>query len=173
MTGRGGINKYFTWHELLRSQTAARRNIDNIPGEEEKINLRRLANEVLLPLRKACRAPLVVTSGYRSPALCDAIGSRKTSRHTQGLAADVECFKMTTARLALLAAQLQLPLAKIILECHEPGDPASGWVHLGMWRTGENRMDGTRCYTYSAGGRYVRRQLSEMRAIAENRRASI
>jgi uncharacterized protein YcbK (DUF882 family) len=52
-------------------------------------NLRKLCTEVLQPLRDAWGSPLVVISGYRSPAWNERVGGAKASQHMLGLAADV------------------------------------------------------------------------------------
>jgi len=55
---------------------------------EQIENLRRLCQSVLQPLRVHLKRPVVITSGYRSPALNRAIGGSPTSHHMQGRAAD-------------------------------------------------------------------------------------
>lgn len=82
--------KYFTINELTRSATAARLGIDNTPTPAVKKNLEKLINEVLDPLREAWGAPIIVTSGYRSPKLNKAVGGSKTSQHVLGQAADIK-----------------------------------------------------------------------------------
>ena len=81
--------KYFSIYELSRSSTAARLGIDNSPTPAVKKNLEKLINEVLDPLREAWGAPIIVTSGYRSPKLNKAVGGSKTSQHVLGQAADI------------------------------------------------------------------------------------
>ena len=56
---------YFSLSELLRSDTAAARNIDNIPSWEVVDHLRELADNLLDPLRVAWGKAIRVTSGYR------------------------------------------------------------------------------------------------------------
>ncbi len=51
-----------------------------------------LCYEVLEPLRAHFSKPVTITSGYRSEALCEAIGSKKTSQHAKGQAVDLEIF---------------------------------------------------------------------------------
>ena len=82
--------KYFSINELTRSATAARLGIDNSPTTAVKKNLEKLINEVLDPLREAWGAPIIVTSGYRSPKLNKAVGGSKTSQHVLGQAADIK-----------------------------------------------------------------------------------
>lgn len=84
------FTKNFSYDELIASATAKRLGIDNTPTPEEKDNLRRLAIEVLQPIREAWRGPIVVSSGYRSSALNKAVGGVKTSQHLTGEAADIK-----------------------------------------------------------------------------------
>ncbi|OUW63895.1 MAG: hypothetical protein CBD61_01290 [Pelagibacteraceae bacterium TMED201] len=69
-----------------------------------------------------------MTSGYRSPELCEAIGSSKTSQHAKGQAAD---FEITGIDNKVLAEYIidNLDFDQIILEFYTDGDPNSGWVH--------------------------------------------
>lgn len=82
--------KHFTISELTRSATANRLGIDNTPSDEIKKNLEKLINTVLDPLREAWGAPIIVTSGYRCPALNRAVKGSKTSQHVLGQAADIK-----------------------------------------------------------------------------------
>jgi zinc D-Ala-D-Ala carboxypeptidase len=83
------IESDFTYHELIRSDTAKRKNIKNIPNEEQIENLERLITNILQPVRDKF-GPIRVTSGFRSPELCKALGSSIYSNHTRGEAADIE-----------------------------------------------------------------------------------
>lgn len=83
------ITKNFTAEELIRSATAHRLGIDNTPSETIERNLTRLAENVLEPLREAWGKPIVVSSGYRCPALNKAVGGVSNSQHLLGEAADI------------------------------------------------------------------------------------
>lgn len=82
--------KYFSINELTRSATANKLGIDNTPSDTIKKNLEKLINTVLDPLREAWGAPIIVTSGYRCPALNRAVKGSKTSQHVLGQAADIK-----------------------------------------------------------------------------------
>ena len=77
------LSKHFTLEEMTKSMTATRKGINNTPGPGEIKNLGDLCYEVLEPLRAHFDKPVTISSGYRSEALCEAIGSKKTSQHTQ------------------------------------------------------------------------------------------
>ena len=128
--------KYFTIEELTKSDTATRRGIDNTPTEEIKKNLTTLVDQVLDPLRAAWGAPIVVNSGYRSPALNEAVGGSKTSDHMTGRAADIEAADRTAAsnaRLFALVRSLGLSFDQLIDESN------MSWVHISYRSETENR----------------------------------
>lgn len=84
------FTKNFSYDELIASSTAKRLGLDNTPTPEEKERLRQLAEDILQPIRDAWRAPIVVTSGFRSEAVNKAVGGVKTSQHRLGEAADIK-----------------------------------------------------------------------------------
>ena len=84
------ISKHFTLNELMKSQTALRLGLDNTPDNDALEALTALCENVLEPVREHYGLPVVVSSGYRSPAVNKAIGSKSTSQHTKGEAADIE-----------------------------------------------------------------------------------
>lgn len=125
------LSKHFHLREFTRSQTAARRGIDNQPGPAAIAALTGLCAAVLEPVRRQFERPVVVNSGYRSALLNRAIGGARTSQHVLGEAADIEIPGLANAELAQWIAA-QLDFDQLILEAHQPGDPASGWVHVSL-----------------------------------------
>ena len=119
------LSEHFELAEFLVSETAARRGIANEPTPEITENLRRLCQLVLEPLRVKLARPVVITSGYRSPALNRAIGGSPTSHHMQGRAADLIVPGITPLAVCQAASQLKLPCVQII---HEFGR----WTHLSV-----------------------------------------
>lgn len=79
----------WSWERLTQSATADRLGLDNTPPPAARRNLGRLAWEVLWPLEKRVGRRVLVTSGYRSPAVNAAVGGVPGSAHTLGEAADV------------------------------------------------------------------------------------
>ena len=122
------LSKSFTLNELTKSQEALRLNIDNTPNEEQILNLKILCEKILQPIRDFYGMPVSVSSGFRSPELCKAIGSSSTSQHTRGEAADFEIFSIANKDLAeFIIANLDYD--QCILEFWNPNDPNSGWIH--------------------------------------------
>lgn len=83
------LTKHFRLSEFTRSATATARGLENVPTEQAVTNLKHLCEEVLEPLRVAMGVPIVINSGYRSPALNKAVGGVATSQHMTGEAADI------------------------------------------------------------------------------------
>lgn len=114
--------KYFTQEELTFSQTAIRRGIDNTPSPTVRDRLRLLIENILDPLREIINDPIVVSSGYRSPALNSAVGGSSTSQHLLGEAADITCPAVGTKRLFEILRDSGLPFDQLIFE--------GTWVHV-------------------------------------------
>ena len=131
------LSKHFSLEEMTRSMTAARKGIDNTPGSGEIHNLTEVCYNVLEPLRAKFDKPITITSGYRSPELCEAIGSKATSQHTKGEAADFEIAGISNLQVALWI-QNNTDFDQLILEFWKEGEPNSGWVHC-SFKEGSNR----------------------------------
>ena len=69
------LTENFSLLELTKSQTAERKGIDNTPSPEHQENLKKLCTNVLQPVRDYFSKVVTISSGYRSPELCTAIGS--------------------------------------------------------------------------------------------------
>ena len=122
------LSKSFTLNELTKSQEALRLGITNIPNEEQILNLKILCEKILQPIRDFYGMPVSVSSGFRSPELCKAIGSSSTSQHTRGEAADFEIFSIANKTLAEFIVS-NLDFDQCILEFWNENEPNSGWVH--------------------------------------------
>ena len=129
------LSKNFSLAELTKSQTATRKGIDNEPSTEHVENLIHLAETVLQPIRDEFGRPVVISSGYRSPELCEAIGASAKSQHAKGEAADFEVPGMDNMQLAMWISKNTV-FDQLILEFYEPGDPNSGWVHCSAVKEG-------------------------------------
>ena len=85
------ISKHISDKEATKSITALRLGIDNTPNGTAYNNMKILATNVFEPLRQWVGGPIKITSMYRSPELCDALGSNgRTSQHTKGQAIDID-----------------------------------------------------------------------------------
>ena len=81
--------KYFTFKELIASDVAAKRKIDNTPSWTVVSHMEELTAKILEPLRAAWGSSIIVTSCYRCDALNKAVGGVSTSAHRLGYAADL------------------------------------------------------------------------------------
>jgi len=125
--------KYFTINELIRSDTALQRGIDNTPPPPIKIKLSNLINNLLDPIREAWGSPISVNSGYRCPVLNKAVGGVPTSQHQKGEAADI------TVGSPALNRQLFDLIAKGDFDFDQLIDESNySWVHI-SYSAGKNR----------------------------------
>ena len=134
------LSDNFSLKEMIKSQTALRKDIDNEPGEEEIENLKLLCENVLQPVREYYGKAVRVNSGYRSPELNSAIGGSKTSDHCKGMAADIEINGVANAELAEWIEK-NCEFRQLILEFYTPGIPESGWVHVSYnWEDNDKKV---------------------------------
>ena len=130
------LSKHFTLEEFEKSQTATRKGITNKAGSGEIKNLGDLCYEVLEPVRAKFDKPVTITSGYRSPELSEAIGSKSTSQHCLGEAVDLEVIGESNLKVALWIEN-NVDFDQLILEFYT-GEANSGWIHV-SYKDGSNR----------------------------------
>ena len=125
------LSPNFSLEELTRSETAARNGWDNTPNDAELENLKRLA--VLLQQVKSAVGgrPVMINSGFRSKLVNDAVGSRDTSQHRLGCAADLRVPGMTPKEVIEACIAAKVPFDQIILEF-------DSWTHISI----PNKSDG-------------------------------
>ena len=121
------LTRNFTLSELTKSDTAIRKGINNNPNAEQIEKLKTLCEKILQPVRDHF-GRVKVTSGFRSPELCQAIGSSPNSQHARAEAADFEVVGVDNCDLADWIHK-NLPYDQLILEFYTPGEPNSGWIH--------------------------------------------
>ena len=142
----------FSLLELTKSQTAERKGINNTPSPEHQENLKLLCTAILQPVRDHFSRVVTISSGYRSPELCTAIGSKITSQHAKGQAADFEIFGVSNKALADYIDS-ELHYDQLILEYWNESDPNSGWVHC-SFSEGNNRKQYLRAYKEDGKTKY-------------------
>jgi len=119
------LSEHFTLAELTVTD---HREFDNTPGEDAAINLARLA--LLLERVKSAVGykPVMVTSGYRSKAVNDSVGSKDTSQHRLGCAADIRVPGLTPKEVIEKCLDYRIDFDQIILEF-------DSWVHISVPNT--------------------------------------
>ena len=84
------ISEHLDLSELIRSESAKRNGISNMPIELHINNLKLLAENIFEPIRNNFRCPILISSGYRSKELNTKVGGSATSQHSSGEAIDLD-----------------------------------------------------------------------------------
>jgi len=145
------MSDHFSIKELTYSDTAIRLGIDNTPTDEVLKNLQLVTQHILEEVRAYFDKPVKITSGYRSPALCQTIGSKPTSQHTLGQAVDFEVIGIPNKVVSDWIVN-NLDFDQCILEFWKPDEYNSGWVHCSYKNSGNRKMY---LKAYTANGRTV------------------
>jgi hypothetical protein len=125
------LSPHFTLQELTVSEIAARRGLDNTPNATEIANLTRVA-ELLEQVRAVINRPILVNSAFRSKAVNDAVGSRDTSQHRLGCAADIRVPGMTPKQVVQACIDANIPFDQIIEEF-------GSWTHISVPNTRDQK----------------------------------
>ena len=132
---------YFTISEMIASDTAKAKGIDNSPTTAVRANLEALIETLLDPLREAWKSPIKVTSGYRCSILNRAVGGSSTSAHLYGCAADIVPINGKIAEFKAFCrgyfGSRRHLYDQVILEQSK----GSEWVHIGL-KTQDGRKRG-------------------------------
>ena len=121
------LSEHFSLAELTRTD---HRTLDNTPDAVALANLNRLAL-FLEQVKTALGGRVVmISSGYRSKAVNDAVGSKDTSQHRIGCAADFRVPKMTPRQVVEACIAAKLAYDQIILEFSTPN--GGGWTHISI-----------------------------------------
>ena len=124
------VSPHFSFAELTRTDHRAFLEEQAAAPARIRANLVRLATDLLEPARELV-GPLRVNSGYRCPGLNAAIGGSKTSRHMDGLAADVVPVEVDLADAFERLAQSGVPFDQLIFEFRR-------WIHIGAAAHGQD-----------------------------------
>jgi hypothetical protein len=124
------LSKNLLLSEVIKSQTAIRKGIDNTPNNKHLFNLKLIADNVFQPLRDWYGKPITISSGYRSPELNSAIGGSLTSQHSNGQALDLDTVSDNLKLFNYIKSNL--PFDQLIYEFGDDDNPA--WVHVSYSR---------------------------------------
>ena len=121
------LTEHFTLEELT---TTDHRQFDNTPNETERANLVRLAGLLELVKMAIGGKPVMVNSAFRSKAVNDAVGSKDTSQHRIGCAADIRVPGVTPDAVVKAVIAAKLPFDQLIREF--AGPTGGGWTHISI-----------------------------------------
>jgi putative chitinase len=116
------LTEHFTLEELTYTD---HRELSNDPSEYEKANLMRLAEFLELVKEVLGGKPVMVNSAFRSKAVNDAVGSKDTSQHRLGCAADIRVPGMTPDEVVKTIIASELQYDQIIREFDR-------WTHISV-----------------------------------------
>lgn len=119
------LTPHFTLDELTHTD---HRDLDNTPNESEIANLRRLADFLEQVKVVLGGKPIMVNSAFRSKAVNDAVGSKDTSQHRLGCAADIRVPAMTPDQVVRAVIASGLGYDQIIREFDR-------WTHISVPNT--------------------------------------
>ena len=121
------LSEHFSLEELTRSEVAERKGLDNTPNASEIANLTRLA-ALLEEVRSLLNKPIMLNSGFRSKAVNDSVGSKDSSQHRIGCAADIRVPGMTPKQVVEAIIASDIGYDQIIEEF-------SSWTHISVPNT--------------------------------------
>jgi zinc D-Ala-D-Ala carboxypeptidase len=115
------LTPHFSLEELTRTDHRA---FDNTAPPEVMPNLRRMAL-LMEQVREVVGQPIVVTSGYRSKQVNDAVGSKDTSQHRTGCAVDFRCSGLKPDAIVKMIRASKIPFDQLIREF-------DSWTHISI-----------------------------------------
>jgi hypothetical protein len=132
------LSKHFELAEFIRSSTAKRAGISNMPTNAHLENIKLLCEKVLEPIRVHFARPIILSSGYRSSALNRAVGGSSSSQHCSGEAADIDMdgTNVTNAQI-FNHIKDNLEFDQLIWEFGTTSNP--DWVHVSYESNGRQR----------------------------------
>lgn len=118
------LSEHFSLEELTYSDIAVRHGINNDPNSNTIINLTRLAS-LLERVRLLLNKPIHINSAYRSPEVNNLLGSKATSQHCIGCAADIKVGNMTPDQVVKALIKSDIQYDQLIREF-------DSWVHISI-----------------------------------------
>ena len=122
------LSDHFTLEELTHTD---HRDLDNTPNETELANLKRLAEFLERVKTVLGGKPIMVNSAFRSKAVNDAVGSKDTSQHRVGCAADLRVPGMTPDEVVKAIIASGIGYDQVIREFSDPVK-GGGWTHVSI-----------------------------------------
>ncbi len=132
------LSKHLSLAEVMRSDMAKRKGINNMPSKEHIENFKLLAEKVFEPIREHFGVPINISSGYRSKNLNTVIKGSLSSQHCSGEAIDIDMdgTSITNAQIFNYIKD-NLNFDQMIWEFGTDKNP--DWVHVSYESTGKQR----------------------------------
>jgi len=132
------LSKHLALAEVMRSETAKRKGISNMPTPEHIENFKKLAENVFEPIREHFGVPVHLSSGYRSAALNKAVGGASSSQHCKGEAIDIDMDGTTVTNKQIFEfVRDNVNFDQMIWEFGTDANP--DWVHVSYNSDGAQR----------------------------------
>ena len=132
------LSKNLALAEVIRSETAKRKGISNMPTPQHIENFKKLAENVFQPIREHFGVPIHISSGYRSKALNTAVGGSLSSQHCSGEAIDIDMDGTSITNKQIFDfIKENLNFDQMIWEFGTDTNP--DWVHVSYESTGKQR----------------------------------
>lgn len=134
------LSKHLLLAEVMRSESAKRLGISNMPTPQHIENFKKLAENVFEAIRNHFNIPIHISSGYRSQALNAAIGGSLTSQHCKGEAIDIDMDGTAiTNKQVFDYIKDNLNFDQLIWEFGSASNP--DWVHVSYNASGKQRKE--------------------------------
>ena len=147
------ISEHVSLKEGIKSRTATRLNIDNVPRDLDLINMKTIAEKVFEPLRDFVGGPISINSFYRSPKLNSAIGGSTSSQHCIGCAIDIDdTYGYKTNAEMFEYIKCNLDYDQMIWEFGDDNNP--DWVHVSYITEDANRRRCLKAYKENSKTKY-------------------
>lgn len=137
------LSEHFTLDELTHTD---HREFDNTPNESELANLRRLAAFLETVKTAVGGKTVIVNSAFRCKQVNDAVGSKDSSQHRIGCAADIRVPGMTPDEVVRAIIGAKLPFDQVIREFDR-------WTHVSIPNTADAKPRGQKLIIDKTGTR--------------------
>ena len=143
------LSEHLELSEVIRSESAKRNGISNMPTAEHIENFKILATKVFEPIREHFGVPIRISSGYRSLALNKCVNGSATSQHSTGEAIDIDQDQTTiTNKQVFDYIKDNLAFDQLINEFNY------AWVHVSYKANGKQRGEVLEAYKLGVVTKY-------------------
>ena len=149
------LSEHLDLAEVIKSDSAKRKGLSNMPTPEHLENFKKLAENIFEPIRKHFGVPIHISSGYRSKELNTLIGGSLTSQHCSGEAIDIDMdgsANGVTNKMVFDFIKDNLNFDQLISEFGTKDAP--DWVHVSWETTGKQRKEVLRAVKKSGITKY-------------------